>query len=101
VLSSKPFQKKIVDIKVPLLLNGVMVKTSKEEHLYKVFADAFHEVVEPHLEEIKNRLDKVDIQLDKVVSKLDKVDDRLDRHGTMLDKHEKRITSLEESPLVH
>jgi len=83
------------------MLNDFMIKNSKDEHLYKVFSEAFHEVVEPHLEDIKDTLENVETRLDKVETKLDKIDDRLDRHGTILDGYGKRMSTLEEISPIH
>lgn len=82
---------------------NVMNKKQKEEW-FKLFAEAFHEVVIPILEtlatkddlnEVKERLGGVENRLEKVEYRLDKIDDRLDRHGKILDKHENRISELE------
>ena len=64
-----------------------MNKKQKDEQ-YKLFAEAFHEVVVPELQD-------TNIRLDRIENKLDKIEDRLDRHGKTLDNHEKRIDDLE------
>jgi len=75
---------------------------AKDNGLAKFFANAFREVVLPHLEDlanrlkgVENRLGKVENRLGKVEDRLFKVEDRLDRHGTLFDYHEKRISKLE------
>ncbi len=73
-----------------------MNKNQKEEQ-YKLFADAFHEVVPPLLEDLATKEDMEDVKsrLERVEMKIDKIDDRLDRQGKTLDNHEKRIGNLE------
>ena len=83
-------------------------KKKKENKQYKFFADAFHEVVIPVLEdmearmatkddikELKEDIEGIDGRLDNVERKLEKIDDRLERYGDRIDNHEKRIGKLE------
>lgn len=70
-----------------------MDKKAKKETL-DLFAEAFHEVVVPELETIKEVMaTKEDI--DRIGRKLVKIDDNLERYGNRLDNHEKRITKVE------
>lgn len=74
-----------------------MDKKSKEE-IYKLFSDAFHEVVPPLLENMEERLaSKEDI--DRIERKMDSHQDRMDRHGKQIDEHEERIQTLETASL--
>jgi prefoldin subunit 5 len=70
-----------------------MNKKQKEEQI-KLFAEAFHEVVVPLLENMTTK-DDLNEAVDKIERRIDKTDDRLDRYGKMLDNHEKRIGSIE------
>jgi hypothetical protein len=49
-----------------------MAKTSKDEHLYGLFAEAFHDVAEPHLREMRDALNSIDTRLDKVEEKINR-----------------------------
>ena len=74
-----------------------------ETKLAKFFANAFKEVVLPHLENIyikitkvekslsgvEQQLDKVEVRLGNVEDKLVKIDDRLVRYDVKFDNHEK------------
>lgn len=80
-----------------------MNKRQKDEQ-YKLFADAFHEVVVPLLENtatkddlrgLKEDMKDVKERVYRIETKLDKIDDRLDRQGKTLDGHGKRIKKLE------
>ena len=92
-----------------------MNKKQKDEQL-KLFAEAFHEVVLPLLENMatkddirairENMATKDDIRavreematkddIDRIELKLVNIDDRLDRHGKSLDNYEKRIRKVE------
>ena len=71
------------------------MKKNGENRLAKFFAEAFREVVLPHLEELKEDMKDVKDRLFKVEEGLIKIDDRLDRHGLALDDHKKRIKRLE------
>ena len=66
-----------------------MNKKQKEEQ-YELFADAFHEVVVPLLENLATK-----DGIDRIERKIDKSNDRSDRHGKTLDGHEVRIGKLE------
>ena len=77
-----------------------MNKKQKEEQ-YKLFAEAFHEVVVPEMTimkedigELKEDVKDIQERVGRIETKLDKIDDRLDRHGVALDNHEKRIGKL-------
>jgi hypothetical protein len=59
--------------------------------LYDTFAKAFHEVVVPELDQIKEDVKETNTRLGRVEEKLVKIDDSLDRHAATLDNHEKRI----------
>ncbi len=65
------------------------------EQQYKLFAEAFHEVVIPELKEIKNDLTTLLKRTDNIEVKISKIDDKLDRHDSRIDSHEKRISKLE------
>ena len=65
----------------------------QEETTYKLFAKAFHEVVSPDIQEIKE-----DISVIK--ERLGKMDERMDRHGKALDDHNERIGKLEKTPVL-
>lgn len=67
-----------------------------KEEVYKIVAEAVHEVVIPQFEKIEEKMaTKEDI--DRLERKLDAQQDRLDRHGKKLEDHEGRITHLEAS----
>ena len=90
-----------------------MNKKKKEEQ-YKLFTDAFQEVVTPVMDDVLVRLEKVektmatkedikrlegnveqiDVRLDRVEVKLEKIDNRLERYGNRLDSHEKDISYI-------
>ena len=76
-----------------------MDKKKKKDKQYKFFADAFHEVVVPLLENMATKDDVKDMankdDIDKINSRLVKIDDKLERYGNRPDGHEKRITKLE------
>ncbi len=71
-----------------------LVNKKQKEEQYKLFADAFHEVVVPLLEDVatKEDLDKV---ADRLERRLDKIDDRQDRHGRKLEDHERKFEKIE------
>ena len=67
----------------------------KSNGLATFFASAFHEVVVPHLEEIKGDIGQIKQRLDKIDFRLSKIDDRFDRQGVTVDNHKRRIEKLE------
>ena len=79
-----------------------MNKKQKDEQL-KLFAEAFHEVVLPLLENMATKDDIRAVReematkddIDRIELKLVNIDDRLDRHGKSLDNYEKRIRKVE------
>ena len=82
-----------------------MIKKQKDE-FYKLFAEAFHDVVMPLLENVATKDDIAKIRaematkddlnnaVDRLERRIGKIDDRLDRHGKMLDDHEKEIKKV-------
>ena len=76
------------------------------DQITDIFADSFHEVMMPALEDLPTKLD-----LKKIEEKINRVDDRVeainkrviqitDHHAVKLDNYEKRIGKLEtKSPL--
>lgn len=74
-----------------------MDKKSKEE-IYKLFSDAFHEVVPPLLEDATEKLAKSE-EVFRLEEKIEKINDRLDRHGKQLENHEERIQVFETASL--
>lgn len=72
-----------------------MNKKQKDDQ-YKLFADAFHDVVPPLLENLATK-DDLNKAVDRVERKLEKIDSRLDRHGKMLDDHEKKLKKVTSS----
>ena len=72
-----------------------LMNKKQKEGQYKLFAEAFHEVVVPELAELKDDMKDVKDRVGRIETKLDKIDDRLDRRGVALDNHEKRIGKLE------
>lgn len=71
-----------------------MVKKNNGWH--KKFAEVFHEVVVPVLEDMEKRLaSKEDI--DRLERKLDSHQNRMDRHGKQLENHEERVQNLEDA----
>lgn len=68
-----------------------MTKKQKKE-LLEVFSDAFHEVVPPLLDDLKEdlgeRIDRLDRKLFNIT----------DSHARKLDNHEHRIEKLEKRP---
>ena len=62
--------------------------STKNNSLYKKFSEAFHEVVVPELQEIKDKLTNVERGVDSLSRKFDAQQERLDRH-------DKRIQTLE------
>jgi len=72
---------------------SLMDKKQKDE-TFRIFSEAFHDVVVPLFEEIKqNMVTKEDIY--RLERKIEKGTERMDRHGKTIEDHEKRIKSLE------
>jgi DNA anti-recombination protein RmuC len=69
-----------------------MNKKQKEEQ-FDLFTEAFHEVVVPELQEIKEDIKDIKERVGLVETSLEKIGDRLDRHG-------KSIEDLENSKLA-
>ncbi len=69
-----------------------MNKKQRDEQ-YKLFADTFHEVVPPLLENLATK-DDLNNAVDRLERRIDKIDDRLDRHGKILDDHEKKFEKI-------
>lgn len=71
-----------------------MTKKQREEFL-GVFAQAFHEVVVPVLEEMKDEMTATKEDVGRIERKLDNI---TDSHARKLDNHEHRIEKLEKRP---
>lgn len=85
-----------------------MEKRQKDETL-DLFAEAFHEVVVPALEDIKTEIKELKTDL---TSQIDRLDNKVemytrkfvqvtDHQGDKLDNHEKRIKRLESKRILN
>lgn len=72
-----------------------MNKKQNDEHFFKLFSQAFHDVVVPELEEIKERLEKTATKED-----IDTLDRKYNALRDGVDNHEKRIEKLEEQASI-
>jgi len=71
----------------------ILMNRKQKEEQFKLFADAFYEVVPPLLENLATK-DDLNNAVDRLERRIDKIDDRLDRHGKILDDHEKKFEKV-------
>ncbi|MBI2590416.1 MAG: hypothetical protein HYW33_00840 [Candidatus Blackburnbacteria bacterium] len=88
-----------------------MFNNEQREEIYKIFAECFHDVIVPLLEEkaskddiarlekkvagIETKVDGLQTKVDGINSKLDKVLDNQNKQLQILGKYNERIASLE------
>lgn len=67
----------------------------KNNGWYKKFAEAFHEVVVPVIEDLEQRLkDELVLKADK--ADIDRFERKMDANQNRMDQYDKRIQALEE-----
>lgn len=70
----------------------------QKQQFCDLFAESFHDVVLPTLEDMDENIHAVRDDLVRIDRTLVRIEDRLDRHGSELDRHEKQLSHLKLKP---